>query len=364
MCNICIHIHDTIRFKDFKTDYTIIYKFLIIRMVVATCIQVTGAVTEINIPTKTLDVLEWLRTKLKQPGLQYQTKISSDDNFVTIFAESGEDDDDNVNQHVLDGGDVYVGNIVALLTKNSNPDNYEKGASSYLNLKPSDYEGIYSRWTFDDDEEEEEELNVDDNEEVVEEVEEVEDETVNEEEEVVIPVKSVKKPIVIHDVNVSCPIRDIVILQYEKIGVENAQELEKCILQRCIRDCTKQQIEVSWTNTKFWHHYRGRCIQFYENMRKNNMEWVKKLNNSEIMPESFSEMNAVDLDPYCWKEHIDKQIEKDKHLYKNSSASIFFHCSSCKKKTRCDYYQMQTRSADEPMTTFVTCLECDRRWKF
>ena len=39
-------------------------------------------------------------------------------------------------------------------------------------------------------------------------------------------------------------------------------------------------------------------------------------------------------------------------------------CSGCKKKSKCDYYQMQTRSADEPMTTFMTCLECDRRWKF
>jgi transcription elongation factor S-II len=25
---------------------------------------------------------------------------------------------------------------------------------------------------------------------------------------------------------------------------------------------------------------------------------------------------------------------------------------------------MQTRSADEPMTTFVSCLECYNRWKF
>ncbi|BGP36215.1 transcription elongation factor TFIIS [Rhodotorula kratochvilovae] len=31
---------------------------------------------------------------------------------------------------------------------------------------------------------------------------------------------------------------------------------------------------------------------------------------------------------------------------------------------RCMYYQMQTRSADEPMTTFVTCLACSNRWKF
>jgi transcription elongation factor S-II len=49
---------------------------------------------------------------------------------------------------------------------------------------------------------------------------------------------------------------------------------------------------------------------------------------------------------------------------KASTASIFLYCSSCKKKTRCDFYQLQTRSADEPMTTFVTCLECDRKWKF
>uniref|UniRef100_A0A0N8ESV4 Transcription elongation factor n=1 Tax=Heterocephalus glaber TaxID=10181 RepID=A0A0N8ESV4_HETGA len=38
-------------------------------------------------------------------------------------------------------------------------------------------------------------------------------------------------------------------------------------------------------------------------------------------------------------------------------------CSKCKKKN-CTYNQMQTRSADEPMTTFVLCNECGHRWKF
>ena len=39
-----------------------------------------------------------------------------------------------------------------------------------------------------------------------------------------------------------------------------------------------------------------------------------------------------------------------------------FTCYRCKSK-RCSYYQLQTRSADEPMTTFVTCIDCGNRWK-
>lgn len=38
-------------------------------------------------------------------------------------------------------------------------------------------------------------------------------------------------------------------------------------------------------------------------------------------------------------------------------------CGKCKKKD-CTYNQLQTRSADEPMTTFVLCNNCGNRWKF
>jgi len=40
-----------------------------------------------------------------------------------------------------------------------------------------------------------------------------------------------------------------------------------------------------------------------------------------------------------------------------------FTCGKC-KGTETTYFQMQTRSSDEPMTTFVTCLACNNRWKF
>ncbi|KAI9339639.1 transcription factor S-II, central domain-containing protein [Obelidium mucronatum] len=40
-----------------------------------------------------------------------------------------------------------------------------------------------------------------------------------------------------------------------------------------------------------------------------------------------------------------------------------FKCGKCGQR-KCTYYQKQTRSADEPMTTFVTCQNCGNKWKF
>jgi transcription elongation factor S-II len=38
-------------------------------------------------------------------------------------------------------------------------------------------------------------------------------------------------------------------------------------------------------------------------------------------------------------------------------------CRKC-KSNKTEYYQMQTRSADEPMTTYANCKACGNRWKF
>jgi len=43
--------------------------------------------------------------------------------------------------------------------------------------------------------------------------------------------------------------------------------------------------------------------------------------------------------------------------------SGLFTCGKC-KGTQTTYFQMQTRSSDEPMTTFASCLQCGNRWKF
>jgi DNA-directed RNA polymerase subunit M/transcription elongation factor TFIIS len=46
----------------------------------------------------------------------------------------------------------------------------------------------------------------------------------------------------------------------------------------------------------------------------------------------------------------------------DASYTGMFTCRKC-KKSKVTYTQAQTRSADEPMTTFFCCLACGNRWK-
>jgi hypothetical protein len=352
-------------------------------MVFGTTVQVNGSLHEVSIPAKSADVLEWLRTKLKQPCLQYQGKIKEKDGWVTVFAESGSDSDDNINQHVLGGNfqeEIFVGSIAMLFTKSSNEDNYDKPASVYINLKPAEYEAMYSNWTFDDDEEDDDDGDILDNdgdeeeddvhEEVADE-DDVESEK-SEEEAPVVKKTRVKAPVVIQDINTDTPLRQLVRQRFTEIGLTDIiSDLEQAILQRSIRECADMGIDVSWNSPIFVNHYRGRCIHIFENLIgndsyvKNPTFWKDKLLSGEITAVHIAEMAPMDLHAGRWKAQVEAQIEKDKHLYSNKGgASIYLYCSVCKKKSKCDYYQMQTRSADEPMTTFVTCLECDKRWKF
>jgi len=59
-----------------------------------------------------------------------------------------------------------------------------------------------------------------------------------------------------------------------------------------------------------------------------------------------------------------EEIQSDWAI-KNGQQRItgMFTCGKC-KGVKTTYFQMQTRSSDEPMTTFVTCLTCNNRWKF
>jgi DNA-directed RNA polymerase subunit M/transcription elongation factor TFIIS len=339
-------------------------------------IALTGVITEFQIPAKTKDVLEWMRKKYKNPALQFQGKLqdpSSEMRMLNVFA-SIDEDDETINLHMLPSPfdeEVYNSPIMILATENDDNDSYIPNVSSYVGIRSGDYETLYQEWTF----------AVDGNE--VEDVEEVDDGDVDDvvyddvEEEVVVPVRPTTTrtttQVKTRDVFVECAIREKVLENFTVLleSKEKATELEKYMLQTIVDIAKKEGYEVDWSNKTFWNLYRTKAISLYENLRgkdsyvQNNEELLAKIKNNELGLRFVAEMGPIDMCPSRWKESIEKIIETEKKLYSTQkSASIFMWCSSCKKKSKCDYYQMQTRSADEPMTTFVNCLECGKKWKF
>ena len=320
---------------------------IFITMLVTT-ISVQGALHELAVPAKTPDVLEWLRKKLKQPGLQFQGKILHEENAYAVFGTPTEEEDEQTNQHMLPppfNEDSFQGVLVILKSKSTNADEYEKPASAYVDMTANNYDEFYASCTFDEEEEEEADVVVGEEEEA--------DNLEPEEEDEVDPaeVRAIPTLHMIHASNVFVqhPLRDLVRTRFD------SAEIEEAILQRCVHEAQKWLIDIDWGNSGFLEMYRSRAIGLYR-----YRDLAKTMSANE-----FASTSEVDQNPGRWKVIIDAAIEKEKAMYtNNTTASIFLYCSSCKRKTKCDSYQMQTRSADEPMTTFVTCLECDKRWKF
>ena len=63
------------------------------------------------------------------------------------------------------------------------------------------------------------------------------------------------------------------------------------------------------------------------------------------------------------KKATDVMLLEKEMAYKQGARTTEFQCGKCKKRD-VSYTQAQTRSADEPMTTFCACNICGNRWKF
>jgi transcription elongation factor S-II len=59
-------------------------------------------------------------------------------------------------------------------------------------------------------------------------------------------------------------------------------------------------------------------------------------------------------------------MKRDMNVFEEKPKAMTheFKCGKCKNKKReCVYQELQVRSADEPMTLFITCLNCGHKWK-
>ncbi|XAR55728.1 hypothetical protein NMG60_11035909 [Bertholletia excelsa] len=98
-----------------------------------------------------------------------------------------------------------------------------------------------------------------------------------------------------------------------------------------------------------------------------NPDLRRKVLLGEVKPERLITMTPEEM-ASDQRQLENKQI-KEKALFEcerggpPKATTDQFKCGRCGQR-KCTYYQMQTRSADEPMTTFVTCVNCNNHWKF
>ena len=142
-----------------------------------------------------------------------------------------------------------------------------------------------------------------------------------------------------------------------------ALNLEKGILNWTLKESTTRKVVKKWDNPYFVRIYLDHLKSIYDNL-KNIPDILEQVKDGTIKPHAIAFMTHQELKPAKWESLIQAKIKRDQNKYETNieAATDTFKCGKC-HSNKCTYYQMQTRSADEPMTTYVTCLVCDKRWK-
>ena len=160
---------------------------------------------------------------------------------------------------------------------------------------------------------------------------------------------------------------------------EIAVNLEKCIFNWAIRHTKHIGQKPSWDNVFFTDNYKRKFLTINYNLThpQNNLiericiaDKTNEVNELLLQLTNFKPNELFPSGPYATILHNrkSKEIEAERRREKAAAAAAavasvgLFTCGKC-KSNKTTYYEMQTRSADEPMTAFVTCLDCGKRWK-
>jgi transcription elongation factor S-II len=142
---------------------------------------------------------------------------------------------------------------------------------------------------------------------------------------------------------------------------KNSNNMEKGIFNYSLKEADRHKIVKKWDNKHFVQIYVDRLRSIVLNLKG---DIINHINDGTIKPHIVAFMTHQELAPEKWATLIDSKSKRDKNKFETNiaAATDTFTCRKC-KGNQCTYYQMQTRSADEPMTTFVNCIAFGTRWK-
>ncbi|XP_006897019.1 PREDICTED: transcription elongation factor A protein 2 [Elephantulus edwardii] len=128
-----------------------------------------------------------------------------------------------------------------------------------------------------------------------------------------------------------------------------------------IEDCIFRN--VGCTDVKYKNRVRSRISNLKD---AKNPGLRRSVLCGSIAPQRIAEMTSEEMASDELKEirkaMTREAIREHQMARTGGTHTDLFTCNRCRRKS-CTYTQVQTRSSDEPMTTFVVCNECGNRWK-
>jgi transcription elongation factor S-II len=166
------------------------------------------------------------------------------------------------------------------------------------------------------------------------------------------------------------PMRVDSIEKIEKlIGNEvDSTDLELSIYNSSIKEAVKRHVTCHWNNDLFKHIYQTRVRHIVGNLIPTtyvqNKRLLTDLKSGKFTIESLCDADTYTISNDMWRDYIHRRQQREKRQLEGNKAMATdqFYCKQCHKR-ECTYYEMQTRSADEPMTIFISCLNCGKQWR-
>jgi DNA-directed RNA polymerase subunit M/transcription elongation factor TFIIS len=153
----------------------------------------------------------------------------------------------------------------------------------------------------------------------------------------------------------------------ELLTKDEVLQLEAIVYKNCVQTVKKMNIVPDWKNTQFVNYYIRKIRHISINLNPNSYIENKKLYEryraGETSLDEIIVLTETELFPERNRELAEKMFLREQRLLEGNraAASDQFLCLRCHKR-QCTYYELQTRSADEPMTIFIQCVNCGKRW--
>lgn len=163
-------------------------------------------------------------------------------------------------------------------------------------------------------------------------------------------------------------LRNLSFLEQESFTHEEIISLERSIFETTFLHAQKNYIPLNWRAPLFCEAYRQTVRRILCNIHPkspvNNPRLLHRVRTGEMTLSMLPTLTSYEMFPENWFALKDKLLQREQKILEGnkSRATDQFECRRCHKR-ECTYYELQTRSADEPMTIFITCLNCGKEWR-